>query len=127
MTLPVSIKGVLILDGRVVLVKNARDEWELPGGRPDAGEEHAQTLRREFLEELSVSVAVGRQVDSYVFEVVPGREVRIVTYECALDGAFAPSISDEHSEYCLWSAERLSEIDLPAGYRASVQRVLDGA
>ncbi|MGH8223547.1 MAG: NUDIX domain-containing protein, partial [Woeseiaceae bacterium] len=71
MTLPVSVKGVLLLEGQVVLVKNARDEWELPGGRPDAGEEHAQTLTREFLEELSLSVAVGRQIDSYVFEVIP--------------------------------------------------------
>ncbi|MGH7489221.1 MAG: NUDIX domain-containing protein, partial [bacterium] len=89
MTLPVSVKGVLLLEGHVVLVKNARDEWELPGGRPDAGEEHAQALTREFFEELSLNVAVGRRIDSYVFEVIPGREVRIVTYACTLDGAFA--------------------------------------
>lgn len=30
---PVSIKGVLVRDGRVVLMHNERDEWELPGGR----------------------------------------------------------------------------------------------
>ena len=36
---PTSIKGVLLLDGRVLLVKNLRDEWELPGGRIDEGEE----------------------------------------------------------------------------------------
>jgi len=125
MTLPVSVKGVLVLDGLVVLVKNARDEWELPGGRPDAGEEHAQTLTREFREELSLSVSVGRRIDSYVFEVIPGREVQIVTYECTLDGTFAPSISDEHSDYCLWPAERLSEINLPTGYRTSVERLVD--
>jgi ADP-ribose pyrophosphatase YjhB (NUDIX family) len=44
-TYPTSIKGVLLLDGRVLLVKNSRDEWELPGGRIDADEDHAQTLR----------------------------------------------------------------------------------
>ena len=122
---PISIKGVLLLDGRVILVKNARGEWELPGGRPDAGEMHAQTLTREFFEELSLIVTVGRQIDSYVFEVIPGREVQIVTYECNLDGAFAPSISDEHSDYCLWPAERLAEINLPTGYRTSIQRLVD--
>jgi len=31
----VSVKGVLIIDGGVVLLRNERDEWELPGGRVD--------------------------------------------------------------------------------------------
>src|SRR6185369_13602359 len=29
---PVSIKGVCLVGGKVVLLKNERDEWELPGG-----------------------------------------------------------------------------------------------
>ena len=33
MHFPVSIKGVLVEAGRVVLLENERDEWELPGGR----------------------------------------------------------------------------------------------
>ena len=127
MDLPVSIKGVLLLDGQVVLVKNSRNEWELPGGRPDAGEEHVQTLAREFIEELDVKVAVARLVDSYVFEVIPGRHVQIVTYGCTLAGDFAPRISDEHSEHRLWPVERLSEINLPMGYRRSVERWADAA
>ncbi len=125
MELPVSIKGVLLLDRQVVLVKNSRDEWELPGGRPDAGEAHAQTLAREFTEELSVSIVVDRLIDSYVFEVVPGRNVQIVTYGCKVSGEFDPRLSDEHSEHCLWPVARLSEINLPVGYRRSVERWAD--
>ncbi|MGA7984052.1 MAG: NUDIX hydrolase [Burkholderiales bacterium] len=125
MELPVSIKGVLLLDGQVVLVKNSRNEWELPGGRPDAGEEHAQTLAREFTEELSVSIVVDRLIDSYVFQVIPGRNVQIVTYGCKVSGEFDPRLSDEHSEHCLWPVARLSEINLPVGYRRSVERWAD--
>jgi 8-oxo-dGTP pyrophosphatase MutT (NUDIX family) len=125
MALPISIKGVLLLDRQVVLVKNSRDEWELPGGRPDAGEEHAQTLVREFIEELSVSIVVDRFIDSYVFEVIPGRNVKIVTYGCTVSGQFDPRLSDEHSEHCLWPVARLSEINLPLGYRRSVERWAD--
>ena len=115
-----SIKGVLLLEGRVVLVKNPRDEWELPGGRADAGETHAQTLAREFAEELAVEIAVGDPIDSYLFEVIPGRHVQIVTYGCTLAGTFDPRLSDEHAEHCLWPVDRLSEINLPEGYRRSV-------
>src|SRR6185437_15111655 len=53
MTPPASIKGVLFVDGQVVLVRNSRDEWELPGGRLENGESHAQTLTREFAEEFA--------------------------------------------------------------------------
>jgi len=121
MSRPVSIKGVLLVDGKVVLVKNPREEWELPGGRVDAGETHAQTLMREFQEEPAVQVTVADPIDSYVFEVIPGRHVEIVTYGCTLAGPFAPRISEEHVEHGLWSVQRLAEINLPRGYRLSIE------
>jgi 8-oxo-dGTP pyrophosphatase MutT (NUDIX family) len=121
MTPPTSIKGVLLIDGRVLLVKNSRDEWELPGGRAENDEDHAETLAREFAEELSISVCMSAPIDSYLFEIIPGRHVFIVTYGCTLAGEFSPSISDEHTEHCLWPINRLSEINLPVGYKHSIE------
>jgi 8-oxo-dGTP pyrophosphatase MutT (NUDIX family) len=118
---PTSIKGVLLVGDSVLLVKNAREEWELPGGRGDEGEDHAQTLSREFAEELSIDVCLSAPIDSYLFEVIPGRPVFIVTYGCTLMGEFRPSISDEHTEHCLWPVARLSEIRLPVGYKRSIE------
>jgi 8-oxo-dGTP pyrophosphatase MutT (NUDIX family) len=116
-----SIKGVLFVNRQVLLVKNSRDEWELPGGRIDEGEDHSQTLSREFAEELSIDVAMSAPIDSYLFEVIPGRHVFIVTYGCTLVGEFRPAISDEHTEHCLWPVERLSELKLPIGYKRSIE------
>lgn len=120
-TYPTSIKGVLLVDGGVLLVQNSRKEWELPGGRPDAGEDHNHTLIREFSEELSLNIRPGAHIDSYLFEVIPGRAVFIVTYGCTLDGEFHPSISNEHNDYCLWPVECLAELNLPVGYRRSIE------
>jgi 8-oxo-dGTP pyrophosphatase MutT (NUDIX family) len=121
MTHPTSIKGVLLVGRKVVLVRNSRDEWELPGGRGEEGEDHARTLVREFAEELAVTVRVSAPIDSYLFEVIPGRHVFIVTYGCELIGDFEPKVSDEHVEHCLWPVERLSELNLPIGYRHSIE------
>jgi 8-oxo-dGTP pyrophosphatase MutT (NUDIX family) len=121
MSVPTSIKGVLLVDGQVLLVRNSRDEWELPGGRAENGENHAQTLAREFSEELSINVCPGAPIDSYLFEVIPGRHVFIVTYGCTPVGGFHPRISDEHTKYCLWPVDRLSELKLPAGHRRSIE------
>jgi 8-oxo-dGTP pyrophosphatase MutT (NUDIX family) len=122
MAYPTSIKGVLLVDGHVLLVKNSRDEWELPGGRIDEGEDHARTLSREFAEELSIDVAMSAPIDQYLFEVIPGRHVFIVTYGCRLIGEFRPIISREHSEHCLWPVDRLDEINLPVGYKRSIEQ-----
>jgi FMN phosphatase YigB (HAD superfamily)/8-oxo-dGTP pyrophosphatase MutT (NUDIX family) len=123
---PTSIKGVLLLNGCVLLVRNPRDEWELPGGRIEKDEEHAEALTREFAEELSVKIEVAERIDSYLFEVIPGRSVFIVTYGCELSGSFTPALSNEHTDYCLWPSDRLAELKLPEGYRRSIKKWVDG-
>jgi 8-oxo-dGTP pyrophosphatase MutT (NUDIX family) len=121
MKLPVSVKGVLLLEDRVVLLRNERGEWELPGGRMEPGETHRQALVREFGEELSVEVEPVDLIDSYEFEVLPSERVRIVTYGCRLRGEFKPVLSPEHKELGLHALADLESIALPAGYARSIQ------
>jgi 8-oxo-dGTP pyrophosphatase MutT (NUDIX family) len=57
------VVGVLILEGRVLLVhrrpeKHANpDVWDLPGGLVEAGESELDALARELHEELGVKIA----------------------------------------------------------------------
>src|SRR5476649_1047931 len=83
---PVSIKGVLIHEGRVLLLLNERGEWDLPGGRPEAGEDHRTALKREVREETGLDVEVSTLLGEHLFEVLPQRFVRIVAYVCRLAG-----------------------------------------
>jgi 8-oxo-dGTP pyrophosphatase MutT (NUDIX family) len=53
---PVSVKGVVVRDGRVLLLRNERDEWELPGGKLDLGEEPPDYVVREITEEVGWEV-----------------------------------------------------------------------
>jgi len=118
---PISIKGVLFVEGKVVLVRNERDEWELPGGRMDAGETQQQTLVREFEEELGIQIEPQGVIDSYAFEVVPAKFVSIVTYGCRLHGEFRPVLSGEHTAFGLHALADLDRIPLPAGYARSIR------
>ena len=120
MDFPISIKGVLILDGKALLLKNEREEWDLPGGRIELGEATENCLNRELQEETSENVYDELILDSYLFEVIPQKHVFIVTYGCKLKGDFSPQISHEHQEVGLHSVNNLENINIPSGYAGSI-------
>ena len=125
--LPISIKGILLHQQRVLLVKNDRKEWELPGGRLEQGETPEETLRRELLEELGLPCNVKRIVDAWVFPVLENREVFIVTYLCECNEQTQIQLSDEHVEYRWFEVKDLGLIALPHGYRNSIMRSMENA
>ena len=95
---PVSIKGVVVHESCVLLLLNECGEWDLPGGRPDPGEDHRAALRREVREEAGLDVTVGRALEGHLFEVLPGRFVRIEAFVCSLTGPRETTTSHEHQE-----------------------------
>ena len=126
---PISVKGVLIHKDRVLLLLNGRDEWDLPGGRPDPGEDHRTALEREVREETGLSVEVGAALDEHLFEVLPGRFVRILPFACRLLGDSDIVLSHEHLE-THWLplaelGERIAGHSLPACYLGAIRQVID--
>ncbi len=118
---PVSVKAVLIVDGKVVLLENERREWELPGGRLEAGESPQECLRREVMEELAADVRVGAILDCWLYEVLPGREVVIVTYAVERIDSGPLAISEEHKRVGLFSPADIDALPMPEGYRRSIR------
>jgi 8-oxo-dGTP pyrophosphatase MutT (NUDIX family) len=118
---PVSIKGVVFVDERVVLLKNERDEWELPGGKLEPGEDPGQCAVREVKEELALDVALGPILDSWVYNIRGQVEVLIVTYGCICDSPGDIAISHEHKAVGLFALDQLDGLEMPEGYRRSIR------
>ena len=126
---PISVKGVLVDRGRVLLLLNERGDWDLPGGRPDPGEDHRAALKREVQEEAGLVVEVGEALEEYLFEVLPGRLVRILPYVCRLTGGGDVVLSHEHLE-TRWVplaelGERIHGHPLPSGYLGAIRQAID--
>lgn len=65
----VAVGGVVIADGRVLLVRRRFEplagRWSLPGGVVELGETLKAGLKREILEEAGLLVRVGPVVDAF--------------------------------------------------------------
>jgi 8-oxo-dGTP diphosphatase len=66
----VGVGGVVIADGRALLIRRGNPplegEWSIPGGTLEAGETLIEGVRRELLEETGLDVRVGELIE--VFE-----------------------------------------------------------
>ena len=120
---PVSVKAVILLNSEVILLKNERDEWELPGGKLEPKEPIATCLVREIKEELNLDVQVDRLVDSWVYNILNQIEVVIICYQCSIVGSIdSIQISHEHKEWATFLPEKIHDIPLPEGYRNAIAK-----
>jgi mutator protein MutT len=122
--LPISIKGIIIYDNKVLLLKNERNEWELPGGRLEPDETPEQCVIREIKEELNIFCSVKKLVDVWVYKVFSDRNVFIVTYLCECLGRPQIVISDEYMDYKWLDISKMESINMPYGYKRSISKVI---
>ena len=102
----VSVKGLCVEDGKLLLVHDMVDsdvypegKWELPGGGLDFGETPQQTLRREIKEEMGLEATWVAEQPKFVWQArkegARGLEwyyVLLACYEIKLkDTDFTPS------------------------------------
>ncbi|MER5299713.1 NUDIX hydrolase [Streptomyces lasiicapitis] len=126
-TWPVSVKGVALdTQGRVLLLKNEREQWELPGGRLEPDDPTPEgTVAREISEESGWNVKAGPLLDVWIYqplpETMPKRRVVIITYGCTvLTPDVTPALSHEHKEIGLFTADEVPGLTMPDGYKQSI-------
>jgi 8-oxo-dGTP pyrophosphatase MutT (NUDIX family) len=117
---PVSVKGVAVQQGRVLLLENERAEWELPGGKLDLGEAPPECVVREIAEETGWAVIAGPVLDCWQYRIRQGRDVVIVTYGCHVISTAAPVVSAEHKRAGLFTPAEVPGLAMPAGYKRSI-------
>jgi mutator protein MutT len=89
-------KGIVFNNGKILLLRNNPEgfelghkpelgDWEVPGGRMEAGESDEQTLQREIKEEIGLDATVGRFVSDFEFSPRDDVVIRGKVYVCSVD------------------------------------------
>ena len=100
---------ILDADGRVLQLKQTYGNfsWGLPGGAVDPGETVVQTLERECLEELGVSVDLGPLTGIYYHKAFNSH---VMIFRCQIPKGSTIVLSTEHSEHRYFSLDELSVV-----------------
>jgi 8-oxo-dGTP diphosphatase len=111
-----SVAGIAVKDGKVFVARRKEGgaqggKWEFPGGKVRPGESAAEALKREFLEELAVSVSAGDQIGEAVFT---HKDTRFCLTAWLVIPESENFTLNEHTE-CRWvGAEELDALDFAA-------------
>lgn len=126
---PVSAKGIVFDGEGVWLRKNERQEWELPGGKVDRGEQPAETVARELHEELGFEVEVLGVVDATMYRIESSldeaRGVLVLSFLCRLQAKTGPFELIGEGGPAEFQCFRLAEVDalpMPAFYKAAIAK-----
>ena len=114
----VVVKGVIVNEGKVLIVKRADDDeigggtWECVGGKIDFGENLETALVREITEEVGLTVTIHNILFATTFKTAPTRQVVILTYLCRSKDKNIV-LSREHTDYQWSTKEQLKSLLVP--------------
>lgn len=108
----VSTKGLVVRDGKILLVQEKDGRWELPGGGLEFDQEIFDSLKREFVEEMGVNIAEITERPVYVWKQKREKDHRLfVGYKVEIDSLNFKR-SDECTDIKFFSKEELKDINL---------------
>src|SRR5580693_9323313 len=119
---PVSVKGLVFIGDKILLLKNERNEWEPPGGKIEPGEDPKQCVLREIKEELNITVEIDRLLDTWMYRVGGRVNCFVVIYRCKplKENEQQIQLSWEHDRFGLFSMDEIRTLNLPGRYKETI-------
>jgi 8-oxo-dGTP diphosphatase len=127
----VAVGGVIVDDGKVLLIRRAKEpslgQWSIPGGAVEVGEKLKEALRREIREETGLEVCVGEIVE-VLDRIVPDAAGNVEYHYVLVDFACAVESGDLRPSSDVGDARWARRQELPRfGLRPDTLRVIEKA
>ncbi len=115
-------------DGKILMMKDTKDHWELPGGRIDFAEDADTALMRELKEEMGLNpqqYSIGNIIGNFkIVREFPDKHYHfiVLVYEGKLNVENFV-ISDEHTECGWFTIPEILKLDMLSGYKEFFEKL----
>lgn len=117
----VSVKAIVQKGSKILLVKDNKGMWELPGGKIKFGENPNVALKRELAEELGwINVDILNIIDCWSFISRTNKHFIILIYECAARENKIKN-NQENIEYKWLPVFEIDNFKMRDGYKKSIK------
>lgn len=123
----ITVKGILARNGKILLMKDEKGRWELPGGKIDFNEEPSETLKREFYEELGFkNISIGEVVNIWTFTVLSeGKKYQFIVIVYVCDSQeYDIQTSEEHVAFDWVPFNDINSLNIKDGYKESIEKYI---
>lgn len=99
----VVVSGLLLQNGKALLIQRSQREaflpgyFELPGGKVDSPEDPMEALKREFWEETGLRVDVGKPIRTFSYQNKEKHYIEIIYQVHSVDTEIL--LSEDHSDF----------------------------
>ena len=116
---PVSVKSLIFDDKRFLLIKNERDEWDIPGGKIENNHNVIETLVREVKDEINITIDNYNILlaKKYLFRK---QEIIVIVYNSKITNEDPISLSFENIDYNFFSYDELNQLKLTPWAKDSI-------
>ncbi|WP_299082723.1 NUDIX hydrolase [uncultured Ruegeria sp.] len=126
----IDIRGALIKDGRILLVRERSDgKWAMPGGFADIGSSPAENIEREVWEEAGLRVRARhlyalRHKARHPYPA-DARDFYKLFFLCDEVGANVPQTGTETSEVAFFALDALPDLSLTRNLARDIEAALE--
>lgn len=120
---PVSIKAIIIDDNKILCLKNERNEWDLPGGKINFGEDVVECLKREVKEEVNLDIQnlkIIKPLNIKVNDV----QVVVIIYSANIYCDSSVIVSYEHSDYNYFSKHQIKKLNMHQEFKKIIYKLI---
>lgn len=118
----VSAKGVVLMGGKILLVRKINGMWDLPGGRLEAGEAPEEALVREVREETGILARPIRLIHGFIRPKPIKADVFVAAYLCETEATLAEVVlSHEHDAAGVFATDEVAALEMEDGYKYTIR------